>query len=116
MPRVGEDIPLTLQLEDRNTGKYVRASVYNPSGAHIAGSPINLSHFGQGMYTAELPMPFVEFVRVAYEVYDDSGYSTPSKAYEHIAEPVETDEGTGAAGGKHYIIQLQVFGLMGVKN
>lgn len=92
MPKTGEDIPLTLQLEDQATGKFVRASVFDPSGSHITSSPVNMTHASSGLYTATLSMPEEEYVRIRYEVYDDSGYSTPATEYGWVGDVVERDE------------------------
>lgn len=92
MPKNGEDIPLTVQLEDQETGKYVRAKVLNPSDLDISGSPVNMTHQSEGLYTATLTMPNVEYVRIQYQVFDDAGYSTPSDGYGWVGDVIERDE------------------------
>lgn len=77
--QVGAPLPLSLQLADRNTGKYVQAFLRDNSGNQIAGSPAQLTPVAQGLYqNLSLSYPNVPFLTVQYIVYDDSGYTTPS--------------------------------------
>lgn len=116
MPRAGQDIPLTLQIDDRNASKYVRARVFNPSQSEISGSPASMAHISQGLYGATLIMPTVEYVRVVYEVYDDAGFTTSAVDYEWVSEVLEADEST--RGGRVVLIRklAPVFGNMGVRH
>ena len=89
MPRVGENIPLNLQLWDRAENKFVLATVRRPDGSELASSPVHLSHVSGGFYASQaLKMPAgVEFVIAFYQVFDDENLTRLSSVH---AEAVET--------------------------
>lgn len=75
----GDQIPLSVQLFDGDTAKYVRATVRGSNGTPLAGSPVDLTHVGNGLYTDDsLVMPLDNFVTASYRVYTDAGYTIPS--------------------------------------
>lgn len=78
--KAGETVPLVLQLLDGTTTKYVRAVVTTQAGVAVSGSPFSMAHEVTGLYKSNsLDMPqSVEFIRVQYRVYDDSGFTTIS--------------------------------------
>ena len=77
MPAVGQIIPIAVLLHDNDTTKFVRASMFDPDGAHIGGSPFSLPHKINGEYGIKtVTMPDEEFVTVQYEVFDDAGFTT----------------------------------------
>lgn len=79
MPKAGESIPLSLQLFDGNTSKFVSAIVIDSTGTPLAGSPVLLTHKSDGRYEdGSLLMPTVAFVTVTYKVYNDLLLTDPS--------------------------------------
>lgn len=77
--KVGDPIPLRLKLSDKENGLYVRAKVQDSTGTAISGSPFTLTHDSVGFYkNISVAMPDVPWVGVVYEVFTDSGFSTPS--------------------------------------
>ena len=77
--KIGESIPLIYQLHDGDTTKFVRATVEDPDGNPIAGSPASMPHVSNGKYeNNSLLMPDKRYVSVTYQVFDDAGFTTPS--------------------------------------
>lgn len=93
MPQVGELIPLSLKLPEAATDKFVKATLRNDAGAQIAGSPGTLTHVGEGQYTNNtFLMPAgTDYVNVAYQVFDDAGFTQPSALYSDAQERFELD-------------------------
>lgn len=79
----GNPIPAVAQLGDGSTGKFVKARIVDNNGNPIAGSPLNLTQVGGGLYMdSSLSMPAgIPYVVVQATSYDDSGYSVPSDDY-----------------------------------
>lgn len=77
---LGDPIPLSLQLGDGATDKYVRAHVYKADGtSQVTGSPVALTHVSGGRYIDQsLTMPPGNCVEARYETFDDAGFTTPS--------------------------------------
>lgn len=100
MPLVGDPIPLSVQLHDGATGKFVRARVYDPAGAEITGSPISVPHVAGGLYKVNtLVMPDETHVVAQYKVYDDAPFTTPSSVHGDASDIFErTELGGGGAG------------------
>jgi len=84
MPRLGQAIPVALQLWDGNDEKFVTARVRDAEGVELPGSPFALSHVEAGFYSLEAPptMPATAFVSVFYQVWNDEGHLIPSSAHE----------------------------------
>lgn len=79
MPFVGEVLPLSLQLLDGATNKFVRATIFEkPSNATFGVFAV--PHIGLGKYTlSTVLMPAgVDYLDVTYEVYNDSLFTTLS--------------------------------------
>lgn len=77
--RVGQTVPIALQLFDGATNKYVKATVTKADGTAISGSPFSVPHETGGLYKLNSQvMPSTEFLTVQYKVYDDAGFTTPS--------------------------------------
>jgi len=75
--QVGDNLPLTLQLEDGDTGMYPQCELYNPSGTLITTR--DLSHVANGLYVDDgYAMPSLDYVVGVYIVYTDSGHTTES--------------------------------------
>lgn len=110
MPRVNQPIPLSLQLFDKATNKYITATVRLPSGAELDGSPVNLPHVSRGFYSSqELRMP-AQDVSVFYEVFDDAAHTIPSADHSEAFEKILlTSDGGGSGGGGGDDIVAEVY-------
>lgn len=83
--KVGDKIPLVLQLFDNATTKFVRAVIRDATDAPISGSPFTLAHEANGLYTNNAAvMPDTPFVSVQYLVYDDAGFTTLSEDHSSV--------------------------------
>lgn len=92
MTRVGDQIPLQLQLFDGATGKFPRAVVKDASGAAISGSPFDLAHVANGHYSnLSAVMPSTPFVTIQYLVYSDAGHTTLDTGYSAELDVQEQD-------------------------
>ena len=90
MPQIADPIPLSLQLSEGETNRYARAKVFAPDGSEISGSPFNLTHVSNGLYqTEQARMPDELFVVALYQVFTDSGYTTPDTNYAFLTETFE---------------------------
>lgn len=77
--RLGDPIPVYLQLHTGDTVKFVRAHLRDASGTPLGGSPASLPHVANGMYVnLSFSMPNTPFVTITYEVFDDAGFTVPS--------------------------------------
>lgn len=79
---IGQEVPLTLQLNDGATTKYPRAKVFDDAGTELTGSPVTLTHVASGLYKASsFVMPNKSFIIAQYLVYSDSGHTTLDTNY-----------------------------------
>ena len=82
MPLLGDPIRLRLLVEDGSTGKGVRAFLTDASGSAVAGSPFNLTHESNGLYSnSAVAMPSTAFVKAVYKVFTDGTYATIDTGY-----------------------------------
>lgn len=80
---------LSLKLDDGDTSRYCRASVYNASGTEQAGSPFSLTHNANGTYISQAFNPTqVGFYRIDYEVFVDSSFLNADKSYSLESETI----------------------------
>lgn len=86
--RGGDPIPLSCQLFDGATNKYIQATVLDPDGIAITGSPVTLTHQGGGKYTDDsLTMPTdKDFVDATFKVYDDAALTVLSDQHSDSTE------------------------------
>lgn len=110
MPQVGDSVYLSLQLGEGETGKYVRATVKNASNVAISGSPFTLSHVAAGLYeSTSAVMPNTARLKVTYEVFEDSGFTTKTPAYElYAGESIELSE----AAISQSLVSCKIFGTI----
>ncbi len=88
----GSDLPITLLLEDGNTGKFPQAEVRNEAGTLL--TTLNLSHVASGLYTnTTYQMPDEDWVVVTYIVYDDAGHTTESLLHLRAQDVFSRDRG-----------------------
>lgn len=79
MAKIGDTIPVSVQLFDNDTTKFVNVLVRDATGAHLTGSPKTIAHIGGGLYEdTTFLMPNTSHVSVVYKIYDDVGLTTPS--------------------------------------
>lgn len=77
--RLGNVVPLVLQLEDGATGLFPQVEVHDPAGAAVAGSPFDLTHEADGRYASNaLVMTADAFLKATYIVYTDAPHTTES--------------------------------------
>lgn len=101
--RVGQKIPLALQLFDGATDRHVRAWVRKPDGTQLSGSPYTLSHVASGLYENDnATMPDSDWVTAQYRVFDDSGFTSPSEdhadALDTFTRSTSIENGSEVAG------------------
>lgn len=66
---VGEKIPLSVQLADDETGRFIIATVRDHFGTEVSGSPATLSHIANGLYEdLSVSMPTTR-VTASYRTY-----------------------------------------------
>ena len=82
--KVGNQIPLVVQISDEDTGVFPRAIVRDAAGVPIAGSPVALSHVALGLYkNTSLVMPATDRVFAQYQIFQDAGFT--------IRHPIHAD-------------------------
>lgn len=92
MAKLGETIPLSVQLHDGAIDKYCRAIVRDSDGTALAGSPVTLTHISNGKYEDNtLVMPNKRYVSVTYEVYEDALFTTLSDEHTHAVDLFELE-------------------------
>jgi len=80
--KIGDPIQLNLQLEDGATDKYPQAILRNQIGTILAGSPVDLTHTGDGLYQNDsISMPNTQEVTATYKVYEDAPHTVLSQFY-----------------------------------
>jgi hypothetical protein len=79
--RLGEDVPVFVQLEDGATNQFPRALVYDPDENLL--QTIDLDHSANGLYVPGTPyvMPNEDYIRIVGIVYSDSGHTTLNTGY-----------------------------------
>ncbi len=79
--KVGDAVPIALQIADGNEIQFPQAEVYDNNGLHLI--TLSLSHSGDGLYQPSTPylMPNKFFIQVVYIVYSNAGHTTESLVY-----------------------------------
>lgn len=78
--KVGNPVPLSFQLHDGDTTKFVRAIVRNAAGALLG--TVTLVHLSNGLYIdTSVVMPTGAFATATYDVFDDAGFATRSSEH-----------------------------------
>lgn len=94
----GEDIPLFLALESKDTGKFVRATIYDDAGSQV-GSIVSVSHLTDGNYFDDSrTMPSAANIIVVYDIFDDAGFTTASSDDLSTSERFDLAESIAGAG------------------
>lgn len=72
--KIGDPIPLALQLTDLEEDQFVLANVFLEGGVEHDDSPVLLAHISNGIYEDDsLIMPNSRWVHIQYRVYSDAG-------------------------------------------
>lgn len=78
--KIGQRIPISIQLFDGATDKFVKASIIKADGSAISGSPFNVPHVSGGLYSLNTQsMPNTEYISVQYKIYNDDEFTVPSE-------------------------------------
>jgi hypothetical protein len=79
MPFVGEVLPLSYQLLDGDTTKFVRVALTDEAGTPLAGSPFAMPHLALGKYSSSaVVMPAgVDYIEATYEPFNDAPFTVP---------------------------------------
>ena len=95
MIKLGEILPLALQLFDGDTAKYPRARLFKADGTELSGSPVALTHVANGLYkNSALTMPNENVVLVQYRVFNDSGFTIESGLHSAAVEEFFLEDNT----------------------
>jgi len=88
---IGETLPISLQIDDGNTGLFPQASLHDDTGASLGS--VDLSHVADGMYSgAAFAMPDAPWVSSTYIVYTDAAHTTESTAYSRSLDVFARDD------------------------
>jgi len=86
--KIGDTIPIQLQMDDRNTQVYPQAVLYHAD--YTTWKTISLEHKANGLYAPavgdEENMPDEDFVTAIFIVYSDAGHTTISPLYYSMSE------------------------------
>ena len=80
-PDATESIPVYVQLANNDATKFPQANLSDAGGNTLVGSPLDLTHIANGLYSnLSLLMPPTKFVDVQYVIYNDAGHTVVSGA------------------------------------
>jgi len=76
--KLGEKIPLFLTLESKETGKFVRVTIYDETGTQV-GAVVSVAHLSEGSYFDDSrTMPSAQNIIAVYDIFNDAGFTTLS--------------------------------------
>ena len=76
LTRFGQQMIVEHKVPDRNGDLYIRARLFDSSGAELGVSPISLSHITDGLYRNDtVAMPETDQVTVITAVFYDAAFS-----------------------------------------
>ena len=79
MPKLGDVVPLSVQLFDGDPNLFAGAIVTDNDGVAVSGSPFALVSIGEGLYELDtFLMPNKSFVSAVYKIFLDSGFTSES--------------------------------------
>lgn len=101
--KIGQIIPLAWQLHDGATNKFPQAVIRDKDDVPISGSPFDLTHQSNGLYT--LPgnaalMPNSEKVTVQFLTYNESGHTTLSDDHSIVTLEIALDTSSESDAGE----------------
>lgn len=86
--KVGDNIPLSLNLFDKAADKNVRVDIYSSNGEKL--KQVYLYHIESGLYVnTDVPMPDVRYIIAFYEVENSEDYETVSERFYSSPLPLE---------------------------
>ena len=77
--KVGDKIPITLQLSDGDINQYPQAEVRDTDNNLLI--TLDLTHVANGMYQFDYVMPNETFLTTTYIVYLDAAHTTENTVY-----------------------------------
>ena len=90
--RLGSAALLVAQLSEGETNLYPRAVVRDQAGAQVSGSPFDLAHIANGLYSSSAFTPGTQGRFTAtFSVYTDSGHTTLSD-YPLISDVIDVED------------------------
>ena len=79
MPKIGDIVPLSVQLFDGDETKFVKGVVRDSSETEVSGSPFALTHVSDGRYeNSSLVMPSTAFLGATYIIFNDALFTSVS--------------------------------------
>jgi hypothetical protein len=101
----GDTLPLSLQIEDGNDTKFVKAFLYYDNGTPFSTATIALAHLANGKYVNDsltMPPGAFKWIDVTYKVFDDAGFTTLSTKYgfgtDAFLQEGQNQSGSGPGG------------------
>jgi hypothetical protein len=88
---IGDAAPLTLVLEDGDTGYFPQVNIYQPSNATPI-STINLPHTAEGMYEGSYTPSGVGILKAVYTIYEDASHTIPASKYSKELDQIVTSQ------------------------
>lgn len=91
--KLGNKIPLTLQLSDDDPDAFPQVELRDEVGALLAASPVDLSHDEDGLYIdLSVSMPDVQRVIAVYRVFENAAHTIIHPVHcDSIEETTERD-------------------------
>lgn len=78
--RVGENIQVEQKLYDKNAGVFIRARLFDDTGAELPESPVSLTHIADGLYrNSDVSMPDNAYITVITAVFYDAGFTVSAE-------------------------------------
>ena len=103
--KLGEPLLIEAQLQDNITDKFIRAIVKDSDGAEVTGSPLTLTHVSNGFYQDNSLIKEDGSFSVYLQVFDDAGFTTPSKYDEGV---LNFSNAVGGTGGGASFVEIEV--------
>ena len=95
--RLGQTLPIALQIANGATAVFVRAFLYDATGTQLSGSPVSVPHRANGFYaTNAVTMPNSSIVYVQYIVYTDASFATLLTTQARVLETYVLDTSIAA--------------------
>lgn len=95
--KIGDPIPLGLQLFDLDATKFVRARIFLADATEHPDSPVSMPHIADGFYEDDsVPMPNSLWVHCTYQVYNDAAFTQLSDIHQAAAETIFLDQAAEA--------------------
>lgn len=101
---IGRNISLNFNTGDLNDQLFVRAKVKDPTNTLL--QTVTLSWDGEA-YSANFMMPDLDFIKVDYESFEDSGFTVPS-CYENVSDVFYKNVGSGGGGSDADTIEVEL--------